>query len=159
ALILGGSLVTAAYLMSQPRQPAPVAEDDAGKKKLADEQRKLDEEKKALKEQASRLDAEKLVERGNRALKAGSLEDARRHFQEALDKVPRDPDAQKGLDEVAAAEAAAKGKAGDDAKREADRLALLEDAKKAMADKEPSKAVQMLDEARRLYPADREILA
>jgi tetratricopeptide (TPR) repeat protein len=160
ALILGGSVITAALVLTTPRpQPAETKKDDAAERRLAEEQKKLDDARKELEDGKKRLDLAGLVADGKAALAAGRFEAAEKAFNDALKIDPKDSAAIDGL--VAARSGRAAGKKDDEERqrRDAERDRLLAEGREALAAKLYARAVRALEAARALAPTDATVLA
>ncbi len=159
SLILGGSVITAALLLTTPRpQPDETNKGEAARL-LAEEQKKLTDARKQLEDGKKRLDVAGLVADGKAALAAGRFEAAEKAFNDALKIDPRDQAALDGL--VTAKSGLAVGKKDDEErqKRDAERDRLLAEGREALAAKLYARAVRALEAARALAPTDAKVLA
>ncbi|MGL4551054.1 MAG: hypothetical protein ACRC33_07695 [Gemmataceae bacterium] len=134
ALILGGSVITAALLLPGPRQPAEEPKkDDGAARRLAAEQKKLDDGRRELAEGKKRLEVAGLLADGKLALAGGRFDAAEKAFNDALRIDPREAGAIDGLVAARSGMAAVKKDDEDGKKRDEDRKAALaaEDARAA----------------------------
>ncbi len=161
SLILGGAIVTAAIMLSGPRNPQPAppsADDSAAKRELEEKQKKLDDDRKAFAAEKNKAAAADLVKSAKKALDDGKLAEAEKLFDDALKLVPGLPDAEKGLVDVRV-EIKLKASGEIDAgKKEAERERLVADGKAALLEKKYSQAITLLEAARTLTPTSREVL-
>jgi tetratricopeptide (TPR) repeat protein len=159
ALILGGSVITAAVLMTTPRPQPATGDKGEAARRLAEEQKKLDDARKELEDGKKRLELAGFITDGKAALAAGRFEAAEKAFNDALKIDPKDSAALDGL--VAAKSGLAVGKKDDEErqKRDAERDRLLAEGREALAAKLYARAVRVLESARALAPTDAMVLA
>ena len=155
SVILGASAIVVAIVMNRP-DPTPrvnlqASEEDEKQKKLDAQQKKIDDGLK-------KLEYARLVAKGEEALRKQQFAEAEEAFSKALDILPGDGDALKGLVTARASIASAKKTTDDDGKRQAEIDRLVDDAKKASADKQFAQAVRLLESARSIGPTNRAVL-
>jgi tetratricopeptide (TPR) repeat protein len=159
ALILGGAIVTAAVMLSGRGTPPPTPSDDAeARKKLEEEQNKLEADRKAFAAEKARAAAADLVRSARKAVEDGKLEEAEKLFDEALKLAPGTAEAERGLLDVRVAlrlRAQSDTEAG---KREAERSKLVDEGKAALLDKKYAQAASLLKAALAIAPTDRAAL-
>ena len=154
AVILGASLVLAAVLIGRPAVPVASlqpSDKDARQKGLDDQQKKIDDGLK-------KLEYTRLLAKGDAALNKQQYAEAEEAYSKAADLLPGDSEALKGLVTARAALTAATKGTEDDAKRQAEIDRLVEEAKKATADKQLAQAVRLLESARTISPTNRVVL-
>ena len=162
SLLLGGAIIAGAVIISLPRTAPPKEErDDRG----AEERRRLEEERKKLAEEREKNDRESrkreyrwVMNRAEDALGKHLYADAKKAFKEALDLIPNDPEALKGLQTATAGLATAEKTSEVDAKNKVEVERLLAESKKAMADKQYAAAVRLLTAAQHIAPANRSVV-
>ena len=156
AVILGASVVIAALVLNRPAPTVPVvnlqpSEADAKEKELEARQRQIDLGVK-------KLDYARLLAQGEEALRKGNHDEAIEAFSKAVDLLPGEGEAVKGLATAHAAIAAAKKGTEEDGKRQWEIDRLVEEAKKATADKQLAQAVRLLESALAIGPTNRVVL-
>jgi tetratricopeptide (TPR) repeat protein len=156
SVLLGGAIIAGAVILSGPR---PAEDRTSSDDQAREEQRaRLEKEREELALEAKKLDYRRVMARAETALSKSHHDEAEKLFQEALDLMPGDRDALRGLVEAKAALAAAKKVGEKEEETRAEVARLLDEGRKALADKQYSVAVQKLTSARLLAPADRSVL-
>jgi tetratricopeptide (TPR) repeat protein len=161
SLLLGGALITAAAILSgsrTPPKPEPVTQttdQTEDRQRLEEERKQLAEAREQVERDARKIKYERAMARADRALAKGLHAEAEKAYQEALDLMPGDKDAIKG---VVDAQVAAKNASETERKNLAEVNRLLEDSKKAVADKQFAAAVQLLNAAQKLAPTNRAVI-
>jgi tetratricopeptide (TPR) repeat protein len=158
-MLLAGGIVALVLLLGRDRGPAPRDEgQERLARQLAEEKKKLEEERAKLDEDKRRLEFEGLLKRGEGALAKKQYADAEKAYGDALKLFPADAAALEGLVAAKAALASASTSKEDAEKRRADVARLVKEGKGAMEGKQFALAVRLFDSARRLAPADTEII-
>jgi tetratricopeptide (TPR) repeat protein len=158
SVLLGGAIIGAAVLFSGPRPVEDRADAGAEDRKREEERERLAGERESLAREAKKLDYRRVMVRAETALGKSQYSEAEKLFQEALDLMPGDKDAMKGLVEAKAALVAAKKTGETEEQTRAEVARLLEEGRKAIADRQYAAAVQKLTSARLLSPANRSVL-
>jgi tetratricopeptide (TPR) repeat protein len=156
SVLLGCAIIASAVILSGSRPPA---EDRAAEERAREEERnQLAQEREKLAQEGKKLDYRRVMARAETALSKSQYSDAEKLFQEALDLMPGDKDAMRGLVEAKAALAATKKVGESEEQTRAEVARLLDEARKASADKQYATAVQKLTSARLLAPSNRSVL-
>jgi tetratricopeptide (TPR) repeat protein len=162
SLLLGGAIVAAAVILSLPRSPAVKPDDQAAeaeRKRLEEERKKLDEARAKLDRDAKRdRDYTKAMTRAHKALGEKRWKEAEQSYQEALDLIPGDKDANTGLVEAQTGRKVEKSGSDAEAKVLVEVNRLLGEAKKAVDEKQWATAVRLLTAAQQIAPANRPVL-
>src|SRR3954447_21075138 len=116
--------------------------------RLEGEKKQLEEERDKLERDRRHLEFTRLLGQGEAALTKKAYEEAERLFGQALQLVPSDGEALKGLVAARTAGTAAARGQEEEAKRQAEVERLLGQGKEALADKQYGAAVRALDSAR-----------
>ena len=156
AVILGGSVILAAALMNRntPAEKADLrqhVEDPQQKKELDAQQKKIEDGLK-------KIEHARFLAKGDEALRKQRYAEAEEAFSRAADILPGESEALEGLVTARAALASSKNSTEEEGKRQAEIDRLLDDAKKAGADKQFAQAVRLLESARAIGPTNRPVL-
>lgn len=160
SVLLGASLITAAVIFASKPTPEVVttpAEDPAAAK-LAAEQKKLDDQKRDLETQKRKLDLAKLLANASAALKAEKHGEAETLYEQALAIDPENNEAKRGYGDVKLALRLVVKTREEDAKRAAEVDRLLADGKKAITEKKYALAIETLESARKVAPTDSKVI-
>lgn len=160
-LVVGGS-IAALMIFSGPRdrRPEPVAgnQDDATRR-LAEEQKKLEEIRRELTDSKKRLDLAGFIAEGKAALAAGKFDAGEKAFGEALKLDAQDLAALDGLIAARSGLAANRKDSEDLQNRTTETARLLSEGRKAVSEKQYAVAVRSLESALLLAPANVEVKA
>jgi tetratricopeptide (TPR) repeat protein len=143
-----------ALLLARDRNPPAVAEGPQAKG-FEDERRKWEEERDREKR---KLELDRLLIEGQAALAKKDYSAAEKAFSAALKLSPNDGEAVAGLLSARTGLDGADRAREGEAKRKAEVKALLEQGRKALADKRYASAVRAFEAARALAPADPDVL-
>ena len=156
SVILGGSVILAAVMMNRTPSADKADlrqhdEDARQKNDLAAQQKKIDDGLK-------KIEYARFLAKGEEALRKQQYPEAEEAFSRAADILPNEREALEGLVTAKAALASAKNSTEGDGKRQAEVDRLLDDAKKATAEKQYAQAVRLLESARAISPTNRPVL-
>ena len=166
ALVLGLSVVTAAvvFALRPAEQHAPLAVRADEQDRRAEDERRVEQEKKKLADAVAQLDEQKrkleharILAKAEAAMNKGDIAEAEKLYKQALDVLPNDADTVKGLVSVQSALLAKKKTEDADKKRRDEVETLLADGRAALKGKKYANAVRALESARAIDPTDKAV--
>ncbi len=153
AILIAGAAIAGAIYLTQ--RPAQVADKTDGKdRRDEEEQGRLAEERKKLDQEKRRLEYLRLLNRGETAVAKQRYEEAEEAYAEALKLFPDDREAAIRLANVRASLAAAAKTREDEEKRQAEFTRLMDRGKEAMTNKQYAAAVRAFETAILLVKGD-----
>jgi tetratricopeptide (TPR) repeat protein len=171
AVLAGFAMIAVTLYLTRSNTPAPPAiagagpggpekkgDDEADQKRREADRKNLEAERQKLAAQQRALDLARYLSQGDAALARKDYAEAEKAFGTALSLAPENTEALKGLVAAKTGAATASRIKEDDGKRKVDVTRLLEQGRKALANKEYAAAVRAFENARVLAPADTAVL-
>ena len=156
AVILGASVILAAAMMNRntPTEKVDLRQHDEGNR----QKNELTAQQKQIEDGLKKIDHARFLAKGDDALRKQQYAEAEEAYSRAADILPGESEALMGLVTARAALASAKKSTEEDGKRQGEIDRLLDDAKKASAEKQFAQAVRILESARAISPTNRPVL-